>query len=101
MPTKLVRQSDRFRHRVFEVNLRAVLEHQAIPRDHGIVIGPSAVRDQAPQDKFLVALGLQKLFRFYGSHAPGAGGGNGLLIDAILNVAGVEHARHAGARATL
>src|SRR5579863_2235706 len=49
----------------------------------------------------LVPLGLQKLLGFHRGHAARAGGGHGLLIDAVLDVAGMEHTCHAGARTTL
>src|SRR5205814_4781344 len=57
---------------------------------------PAAGHGPAPRG--LVALGLEKLFRFHSRHAACAGGGDGLLIDAVLDVAGVEHTRQARAR---
>src|SRR5580704_10404677 len=49
----------------------------------------------------LVALGFQEPFRLNGGHAAGAGCRDSLTIGAILNIAGVKHTRHAGARTAL
>src|SRR5689334_19134703 len=48
-----------------------------------------------------MALGFKIPLRFDGGHAAGACGRDGLLIDAVLDVAGVEYAGDVGARASV
>jgi hypothetical protein len=48
-----------------------------------------------------VSFRLQEALGFERGHAAGAGGGDGLAVDAVLHVAGVEHASDAGSRAAL
>ena len=49
----------------------------------------------------LVSFRFQETLGFDGRHAARAGGGDGLAVDAVLHVAGVENARDVGARAAL
>src|SRR5262249_1173887 len=48
-----------------------------------------------------VSFRFEKALGFHGRHAAGAGGGDGLSINAILHVTRVKDAGDAGSRATL
>src|SRR5271170_7401833 len=48
-----------------------------------------------------MAFSFEEPLRFDCGHAAGAGRRDGLAVGAILDIAGVKNARHAGARAAL
>jgi hypothetical protein len=62
-------------------------------------LAPRSGRERLFPRGSLVPLGLQEALRFDGRFAAGSGGGDGLAIDAILHVAGVEYALDVGPRA--
>src|SRR5580693_3030035 len=57
--------------------------------------------EPAPNGGLLMPLGFQEPLCLDGGHAAGAGCCDGLTIGAVLNVAGMKHTRHVGARTAL